>query len=70
MPLIESKSNEARSENIRREVEAGKPQKEAEAIAYSIQRKAGDVAMDAHHIEAVQALHRIADACMSRDHKK
>lgn len=72
MPLIESKSNKARSENIKRELEAH-PQmnpKQAAAIAYSVQREARDVAMDAKHIEAVQALHKIADACMSRDSKR
>lgn len=38
MPLVQSSSNKARSENIRREREAGKPAKQAEAIAYSVQR--------------------------------
>ena len=70
MPLVHSKSNEARSENIKREIEAGKDPKQAAAIAYSVQREARDVAMDAKHIEAVQALHKIADACMSRDSKR
>jgi hypothetical protein len=40
MPLIKSKSKKAFSENIRREMEAGKPQKQAVAIAYSVKRKA------------------------------
>lgn len=70
MPLIESKSNAARSENIRREIEAGKDPKQAAAIAYSVQRKASDVAMDASHIESLQALHKIADSCMGRDNKR
>lgn len=70
MPLVHSKSNEARSENVKREIEAGKDPKQAAAIAYSVQREARDVAMDAKHIEAVQALHKIADACMSRDSKR
>lgn len=39
MPLIKSGSREAISENIRREVQAGKPQKQAIAIAYSVARK-------------------------------
>jgi hypothetical protein len=38
MPLIESASKEARSENIGREVAAGKPPAQAAAIAYSTQR--------------------------------
>jgi len=42
MPLVKGKSNKARSENIRREVNAGKPPKQAEAIAYAVQRKMKD----------------------------
>lgn len=41
MPLVKSKSNKARSENIKREIDAGRPPKRAAAIAYSVQRKAG-----------------------------
>lgn len=41
MPLIKSGSRKAMSENIRREIHAGKPQKQAVAIAYSVARKAG-----------------------------
>jgi hypothetical protein len=40
MPLIQSTSRKAQSENIRREMEAGKPQKQAIAISYSVKRKA------------------------------
>ncbi len=40
MPLVKSASKKARSKNIQREIEAGKPPKQAEAIAYSVQRKA------------------------------
>ena len=40
MPLIKSSSKKAVSENIRREVHAGKPQKQAVAIALSIARRA------------------------------
>lgn len=40
MPLKKSKSKKAFSENIKREMEAGKPQKQAVAIAYSVKRKA------------------------------
>jgi hypothetical protein len=40
MPLKKSSSNAARSGNIRREVLAGKPVKQAAAIAYSVQREA------------------------------
>lgn len=40
MPLIKSKSKQAIGENIRREIEAGKPQPQAVAIALSVQRAA------------------------------
>jgi hypothetical protein len=43
MPLVngkKAKSKEGFSENIRREMEAGKPQKQAVAIAYSQARGA------------------------------
>jgi hypothetical protein len=38
--LKKSPSKKALSENIRTEVKAGKPVKQAAAIAYSVQRKA------------------------------
>lgn len=40
MPLIKSASKDAVSENIRREVDAGRPQKQAVAIALDVQRRA------------------------------
>jgi hypothetical protein len=40
MPLAKSGSKKAFSENVKREMGAGKPQKQAVAIAYSQQRKA------------------------------
>ncbi len=40
MPLIKSASNKARQENIKRELAANKPPKQAVAIAYSVQREA------------------------------
>jgi hypothetical protein len=40
MPLIKSRSKEAFRENIKKEVEAGKPVKQAVAIAYSEKRAA------------------------------
>lgn len=42
MPLIKSKSDEARSKNIATEIKAGTPPDQAKAIAYSVQRKAKD----------------------------
>lgn len=40
MPLIKSGSKAAVSENIKREIAAGKPQKQAVAIALDTQRRA------------------------------
>ena len=40
MPLIKSTSKKAVPENIKTEMGAGKPQKQAVAIALSVQRKA------------------------------
>lgn len=40
MPLKKSTSKKAFSENIKAEMSAGKPQKQAVAIAYSVKRKA------------------------------
>jgi hypothetical protein len=40
MPLQHSKSKEAFKSNIKAEIAAGKPQKQAVAIAYSEQRRA------------------------------
>lgn len=44
MPLIKSKSDKAFKENIRAEVKAGKPVKQAVAIAYDVQRRAKSMA--------------------------
>ena len=38
MPLIKSKSKEAFTKNIKAEIKAGKPQKQAVAIAYAVKR--------------------------------
>jgi len=40
MPLIKSKSDKAFSKNISAEIKAGKPQKQAVAIAYAVKRAA------------------------------
>ena len=39
MPLIKSKSKTAFKENVKKEIAAGKPVKQAVAIAYSVERK-------------------------------
>lgn len=41
MPLIHSKSKKARQANIKAEIDAGKPIKQAVAIGYSVQRHSG-----------------------------
>jgi hypothetical protein len=41
MPLIKSGSKKAISQNIRTEMKAGRPQKQAIAIALSVARKSG-----------------------------
>lgn len=41
MPLAKSASKEAFSRNVATEMRAGKPQKQAVAVAYSTQRRAG-----------------------------
>ncbi len=41
MPLIKSKSKKVIGENIKREEEAGKPKRQAVAIALETARKAG-----------------------------
>ncbi|MDE2343047.1 MAG: hypothetical protein KGL63_06590 [Betaproteobacteria bacterium] len=40
MPLKKSSSRKAFSSNVKAEMKAGKPQKQAVAIAYSVKRKA------------------------------
>jgi hypothetical protein len=40
MPLVKSASKTAMRQNIKAEVAAGKPQKQAVAIAYSVKRQA------------------------------
>jgi hypothetical protein len=40
MPLTKSTSSKAFSKNVKAEMKAGKPQKQAVAIAYSIKREA------------------------------
>lgn len=41
MPLLKSKSKKAFDENVKSEMDAGKPQKQSLAIAYSVKRQAG-----------------------------
>lgn len=69
MPLIEGKSDKARSENIKTEIEAGKAPKQAAAIAYSVQRHAKDGARD-EFLQAVDSINQCAMDCMAYDRKK
>lgn len=41
MPLIHSKSKKAISKNIKKEMDAGKPQKQSVAIALNVAKNAG-----------------------------
>lgn len=41
MPLVKSSSKKAVSKNIKTEMDAGRPQKQAVAIALNVARKAG-----------------------------
>lgn len=40
MPLTKSTTKQAFSKNVKREIAAGKPQRQAVAIAYSVKREA------------------------------
>ena len=62
MPLIKSSSKSAVGENIRREREAGKPQRQAVAIALNTQRTAR-----AHGMATGGAVHLERTTTMSND---
>lgn len=75
MPLIEGKSDKARSENIATEIKAGKDPKQAAAIGYAVQRKAAHKdnakAKDGFDAQAaLMALTGIADGCLAMDRKR
>lgn len=72
MPLEKSASKGAFSENVRREMDAGKPQKQAVAIAYSVQRRArhmdkGGQASSDPLQDAIDLLHAEQDRRQSSD---
>lgn len=70
MPLIEGKSDKARSENIKTEIEAGKDPKQAAAIGYSVQRKAQHAQDDKDAFrQNLDNLHSMANDFMAYDEK-
>lgn len=58
MPLIQSKSKKAMSENIEKEMDAGKPQKQSIAIAYNVQRKNKKKMADGGNVEAESSVEK------------
>lgn len=45
MPLVKNGSDKAFSRNVSREIHAGKPKKQAVAIAYAVKRRYSDSAI-------------------------
>jgi hypothetical protein len=68
MPLIEGKSDKARSENIATEIKAGKKPKQAAAIGYSVQREHAQDDKDAFR-QNLDNLHACANDCMAMDRR-
>jgi len=64
MPLRVGKSRKTVSGNIRREIKAGKPQKQAVAIALNKARKSG--AKIPKHAKVARARGLISDAAMKK----
>ncbi len=66
MPLVKSSSKKAFSKNVSAEMHAGKPQKQAVAVAYSVKRKSqhGESKMkghkSAHHMKAAHHMEKAA----------
>jgi hypothetical protein len=58
MPLIKSTSKQAFGENVRTEIAAGKPQKQAVAIAYSEKRSAEPSHHSEHSARRSEHYHR------------
>ncbi len=57
MPLSTGTSNKSREKNVKTEIAAGKPPKQAAAIAYATQRR--NVAKKAHSTDSIR---RVQDA--------
>lgn len=58
MPLLKSKLKKAFAENVKKEMESGKPQKQAVAIAHSIKRDADQKKSEGGVIEALDEAHK------------
>lgn len=56
MPLIKSATPEAKSDNIKREMAAGKPQRQAIAIALDVARRAKRASGGAVHLGAIRSI--------------
>lgn len=70
MPLIKSKSPEAFKKNIEAEVKAGKPQKQAVAIAYSVKRAAKKAKGGAMHDDVAEDKKLIKKAFKMHDEQR
>lgn len=71
MPLIHGKSKAAREKNIRTEIDAGKPPKQAVAIGYAEQRRNMAQGGDPGDMDAMmdQVAAEMIQAIKSDDHK-
>lgn len=70
MPLIKSKSPEAFKKNIKAEIAAGKPQKQAVAIAYSVKRAAKKAKGGAMHDDVAEDKKLIKKAFKMHDEQE
>lgn len=73
MPLMHGKSKQAFSHNVASEMNAGKPQKQAVAIAYSEKRKnmaeGGEMETDGHEMLMDAVAQEFMDGMEKKDHK-
>lgn len=70
MPLIKSKSPKAFQENIKAEIKAGKPQKQAVAIAYDVARRAKKAKGGAVHDDVAEDKKLIKKAFKMHDKQR
>ena len=67
MPLIKRKSEKAFKSNIKAEIAAGKPQKQAVAIAYDVQRRAKKAEGGSTHDDVIEDKKLIKKAVKMHD---